>query len=209
MWVAGVAALFCFAGVIGASGDLPGALIQVKHASPMEAGLLGIPLGCGAALGCVFMPMILKRLPGIRVWLASVVVVGAALLVAALVVPLGPMTWICVILGTFLTNGMLPLTLPVPIMLREIGTTYGGSAGGIVSLLQTGGGFFIPTFVIALIAGTNARTTFAIIFALYVTSAFLVLVLPERGFRHVVPGESAGDLARAFQAPGPPKSPSL
>jgi MFS family permease len=187
VWVAGVAALFFFAGVVGTSGDLPGALVQVKRVSPIEAGLLGIPLGLGAALGCSIVPMILRRMPGIRVWLASVIVMGAALLFAALAVPFGPMTWICVMLGTFLTNGMLTLTLPVPIMLREIGTTYGGSAGGIVTLLQTGGGFFIPTFAIAPIAGTNPRTTFAAIFALYAISALLVLVLPERGFRHSEP----------------------
>lgn len=185
VWVAGVAALFFFAGVVGASGDLPAALVQMKHASPVEAGLLGIPLGVGAALGCSIVPMILKRMPGIRIGLAVAIVTGAALLLAALAVPFGPMTWICVALGSFLTNGMLPLTLPVPIMLREIGTTYGGSAGGIVSLLQTGGGFFIPTFAIALIAGTNSRTTFAVIFTLYLISSVLVLILPERGFRHV------------------------
>lgn len=190
VWVAGVASLFLFAGVVATSGDLPGALIQVKHASPIQAGLLGIPLGLGAALGCSILPMLLRRTPGIRVWLASVVVMGAALLLATLVVPFGPMTWVCVILGTFFTNGMLTLTLPVPIMLREIGTTYGGSAGGIVSLLQTGGGFFIPTFAIALIAGTNPRKTFAVIFVLYLISAVLVLALPERGFRHAEPSES-------------------
>jgi len=116
-----------------------------------------------------------------------VIVVGAALLLAALAVPFGPMTWVCVLLGTLLTNGMLTLTLPVPVMLREIGTTYAGSAGGIVSLLQTGGGFFIPTFGIALIAGTNPMMTFAVIFALYLISAVLVLALPERGFRHERP----------------------
>jgi len=191
VWVAGVAALFLFAGVVGTSGDLPSALIQLKHVSPLQAGLLGIPLGLGAALGCSLMPMILRQLPGIRIWLASMVVMGAALLLAALAVPFGPVTWICVMLGVFLTNGMLTLTLPVPIMLREIGTTYGGSAGGIVSLLQTGGGFFIPTFGIALIAGTNPRATFAVIFALYLISAVLVLVLPERGFRHTEPDEPA------------------
>jgi nitrate/nitrite transporter NarK len=190
VWVAGIAALFFFAGLVGTSGDLPGALVQVKHVSPVEAGLLGVPFGLGAALGCSFVPMMLRRIRGIRLWLASVVVIGAALLLAAIAVPFGPVTWICVILGAFLTNGMLTLTLPVPIMLREIGTTYGGSAGGIVSLLQTGGGFFIPTFAIALIAGTNPRMTFAVIFVLYLTSAVLVLVLPERGFHHAEP-ESA------------------
>jgi len=188
VWVAGVAALFFFAGAVAIAGDLPGALVQVKGASPVAAGLLGIPLGVGAALGCSILPIILRRVPGIRVWLASVVVVGAALLLAALAVPFGPMTWICVLLGTFLTNCMLTLTLPVPIMLREIGTTYGGSAGGIVSLLQTAGGFFIPTFGIALVAGTSPGTTFAVIFALYLISAALILVLPERGFRRVEPG---------------------
>jgi Major Facilitator Superfamily len=187
VWVTGVAALFFFAGVVGTSGDLPGALVEVKHVTPVEAGLLGIPLGLGTALGCSIMPMILRQIPSIRVWLALVVVLGAGLLLAALAVPFGPMTWICVMLGTFLASGMLPLTRPVPIMLREIGTTYGGSAGGIVSLLQTGGGFFIPTVGIALIAGTNPRTTFAVIFALYLISAVLVLVLPERGFRHAEP----------------------
>jgi nitrate/nitrite transporter NarK len=191
VWVAGIAASFFFAGLVGTSGDLPGALVQVQRVSPVEAGLLGIPLGLGAALGCSLVPMTLRRVRGTRVWLAAVVVMGAALLLAALAVPFGPLTWICVILGSFLTNGMLPLTLPVPIMLREIGTAYGGSAGGIVSLLQTGGGFFIPTFAIALVAGTNPRTTFAVIFTLYLVSAVLVLVLPERGFHHAEP-ESVG-----------------
>jgi len=184
VWVTGIAALFFFAAVVSTSGHLPGALVQVKHVSPVSAGLLGVPLGLGGALGCSIVPMILRRIPGIRVGLASVVVAGAALLLAALVVPFGPITWICVMFGTFLTNGMLTLTLPVPVMLREIGTTYGGSAGGIVSLLQTGGGFFIPTFAIPLIAGTNPMMTFAVIFVLYLISAALVLALPERGFRH-------------------------
>ncbi len=200
VWVAGIAALFFFAAVVGTSGNLPVALVQVKGVSPVRAGLLGIPLGLGAALGCSIVPLILRRLPGIRIWLASVVVAGAALLLAALAVPFGPLTWTCVILGTLLTNGMLTLTLPIPVMLREIGTTYGGSAGGIVSLLQTGGGFFIPTFAIALIAGTSPMATFAVIFALYLISAVLVLVLPERGFRHAEPEWQAVEVP--VSAPG-------
>ena len=192
VWVTGIAALFFFAAVVATSGNLPGALIQMKHVSPAEAALLGIPLGLGAALGCSLMPMLLRRTSGIKVWLASVIVMGAALLLAALTVPFGRVTWMCVILSTFLANGMLTLTLPVPIMLREIGTTYGGSAGGIVSLLQTAGGFFIPTFAITLIAGTNPRATFALIFVLYLISAVLVLALPERGFRHAEPIELVG-----------------
>lgn len=56
---------------------------------------------------------------------------------------------------------------------------------------QTGGGFFIPTFAIAPIAGTNSRTTFAVNFALYAISSALVLILLERGFRHADASGSA------------------
>jgi len=183
VWVAGFAVLFFFAALVGTSGNLPDALTHVKGVSPVAAGLLGLPLGLGGALGCFFVPLILRKRRVIRVWLAALVAAGAALVLAALAVPFGPMTWICVTVGAFLTNGMLTLTVPLPVMLREIGPTYGGSAGGIVSLLQTAGGFFIPTFVIALIAGANPTMTFALIFLLYVTSALFVIVLPERGFQ--------------------------
>jgi NNP family nitrate/nitrite transporter-like MFS transporter len=186
VWLAGVAVLFFFAGWVGTAGNLPSALTQIKHASPAAAGLLGIPLGFGGALGGFFVPMILRKVRSIKAWLAALVAIGAALMVASLAVRFGPMTWICVAAGAFIANGLLPLTIPFPVMLTEIGSTYGGSAGGIVSLLQMAGGFFIPTFAIALLAGADQGKTFEALFALYVLSALCVLILPERGFHHRV-----------------------
>jgi NNP family nitrate/nitrite transporter-like MFS transporter len=186
VWLSGTAVLFFFAAWVGTAGSLPSALTQIKQVSPAAAGLLGIPLGFGGALGGFFIPVILNKLGSIRTWLAIFVVVGAALIVASLAVPFGPMTWVCVAVGAFIANGALPLTIPFPVMLTEIGTTYGGSAGGIVSLLQMAGGFFIPTFVIALIAGTNQSKAFGVLFALFVISAVFALVLPERGYHHRV-----------------------
>ena len=184
VWLAGVAVLFFFGAWVGTAGNLPSALAQIKHVSPAAAGLLGIPLGFGGALGGFFVPMMLRRVRSIRAWLAMLVAIGAALMVASLAVGFGPMTWICVAVGAFIANGLLPLTIPFPVMLTEIGTTYGGSAGGIVSLLQMAGGFFIPTFAIVLVAGADQSRTFAALFALYVLSAVFVLALPERGFHH-------------------------
>jgi nitrate/nitrite transporter NarK len=189
VWLAGIAVLFFFAAWIGTAGNLPNALAQIKHVSPAAAGLLGIPFGFGGALGGFVMPLILHKMRAVKVWLASFVVIGAALMVAALAVPFGPVTWICVAAGAVIANGMLPLTIPFPVMLAEIGTTYGGSAGGIVSLLQMAGGFFIPTFAIALVAGTDQRETFAVLLALYVVSAIFVLALPARGFHHAASAE--------------------
>ncbi|MGH8143877.1 MAG: MFS transporter [Steroidobacteraceae bacterium] len=183
VWLSGIAVLFFFAAWVGTAGSLPSALTQIKHATPAAAGLLGIPLGFGGALGGFFMPIILHKLRGIKVGLAAFVVIGAALMVASLAVRFGPVTWACVAVGAFFANGLLPLAIPFPVMLAEIGTTYGGSAGGIVSLLQMAGGFFVPTFVIALVAGADQSKAFGVLFVLYVLSAIFVLTLPERGFQ--------------------------
>lgn len=183
VWLAGVAVLCLFSGLVSASGNLPDALTRAKRVSPLAAGLLGLPLGIGGALGSFLVPFVVRDVRRIKVWLAAFVGVGAALELAALVVPFGPLTWVCVFVGAFLTNGMLPLLVPFPIMLSEIGTTYGGSAGGIVSLLQTAGGFFIPTFGVARLARLGPIATFVAIFALFVLAAAVGLGLPERGFR--------------------------
>ncbi|MGH8220489.1 MAG: MFS transporter [Steroidobacteraceae bacterium] len=202
VWIAGLAALFFFAAVVGTAGNLPAALVQSKGVSPVAAGLVGLPLGLSNALGGFFVPMILRKARSVRVSLALFVAVGAILLVAALAVPFGPLTWLCIFAGGFVSNGLLTLTLPVPVMLHEIGTTYGGSAGGIVSLLQTAGGFFIPTFGIALLAASNPTATFAVILVLYLISALLVLVLPERGFREM-PIADGRELAGIVRPAGP------
>lgn len=186
VWLSGIAVLCFFAAWVGTAGNLPTALTQIKQASPAAAGLLGIPLGFGGALGGFFVPVILTKMGSIRTWLPIFVLVGSGLIVASLAVQFGPWTWVCVAVGAFIANGALPLTIPFPVMLTEIGATYGGSAGGIVSLLQMAGGFFVPTFVIALLAGANQSKTFGVLFALFVLSAIFAFLLPERGYHHRV-----------------------
>ncbi|MGC8490980.1 MAG: MFS transporter [Syntrophobacteraceae bacterium] len=184
VWLSGIAVFFFFAAWVGTAGNLPHALAHTQKISPVAAGLLGIPLGFGGALGGFFMPTILNKLGSVKGWLALFVVVGGAMIFASLVVPFGPLTWVFVTAGAFIANGMLPLCIPFPIMLPEIGTTYAGSAGGIISLLQTAAGFFIPSFVIAMIAGEDPIKTFTVLFVLFVFSALFILILPERGFHH-------------------------
>jgi len=184
VWLAGIAVLFFCSAWVGTAGNLPHALAHTQGVSAVAAGLLGVPLGFGGALGGFFMPIILHKMRVIKVWLAFFVIAGPALIFVSLVVPFGPITWLLVTIGTFIANGMLPLTIPFPVMLDEIGTKYAGSAGGIVSLLQTGGGFFIPSFVIAMIAGADPIKTFTVLLSLFVISVIFIVILPERGFHH-------------------------
>jgi NNP family nitrate/nitrite transporter-like MFS transporter len=184
VWIDGVAVLFFFSAWVGTAGNLPHVPAHAKKIGDVAAGLLGLPLGFGGALGGFFTPMILHRLPKVEEWLALFVIMGAAMVLGSVLVPFGTTTWILVSVGAFIANGMLPLTMPYPIMLAEIGTPYGGSAGGIISLLQMAGGFFIPSFAIAMIAEGDPMKTFGLLFALFLLCALFILMLPERGFHH-------------------------
>jgi nitrate/nitrite transporter NarK len=184
VWLAGSAVLFFFAAWVGTAGNIPLALIHAKGLDPVTAGLVGMALGLAGAVGGILGPMIVLKLGVARIWLPVFIVVGAICIFVSIIIPFGAQTTILLIAGGFIASAMLPLTIPFPVMLREIGTTYAGSAGGIVSLLQTGGGFFIPSFVIAMIAGADAIKTFIVLLVLFVLSAVLILFLPERGFHH-------------------------
>ena len=184
VWIDGIAVLFFFSAWVGTAGNLPHVLAHAKGVSDLAAGLLGVPLGFGGALGGFFTPLILHRMPKVKAWLALFVIVGSAMVLGSVLVPFGHTTWVLVFVGAFIANGMLPLTMPYPIMLAEIGTTYGGSAGGIISLLQMAGGFFIPSFAIAMIAGGDPMKTFGTLFVLFVASSVFIMMLPERGFHH-------------------------
>jgi NNP family nitrate/nitrite transporter-like MFS transporter len=184
VWLAGIAVLFFFAAWVGTAGNIPLALIHAKGLDPVTAGLVGMAMGLAGAAGGIIMPLILPKLGVTRIWLPVVITVGAICIFVSIMIPFGAPTAILLIAGGFLVNAMLPLVIPFPVMLSEIGTTYAGSAGGIVSLLQTGGGFFIPSFVIAMIAGADAIKTFMVLFVLFVFSALIILLLPERGFHH-------------------------
>lgn len=184
VWIDGLAVLFFFSAWVGTAGNLPHVLAHARKVSDVAAGLMGIPFGFGGALGGFITPMVLHRMPKVKAWLALFIVVGTGMVLGSVLVPFGPATWVLVSAGAFIANGMLPLAMPYPIILEEIGTTYGGSAGGIISLLQMAGGFFVPSFVIAMLAGGDPYKTFGVLFALFALSTVFILMLPERGFHH-------------------------
>jgi NNP family nitrate/nitrite transporter-like MFS transporter len=86
------------------------------------------------------------------------------------------------LLGIFVGGGM-PILLSFPMLLPEIGPVYAGTAGGFIATLQLFGAVFIPSFILAPLAGDN----YTVLFILASISLFLATivstVLPELGLK--------------------------
>jgi NNP family nitrate/nitrite transporter-like MFS transporter len=93
------------------------------------------------------------------------------------------MAWILLAIAGFLAGSPMPILFTLPIRLKEIGPVYAGSAGGIVGTVQMAGGFVLPTFVIANIAGNNFHLLFNLGCLLFIMIAVVTLFLPELGWR--------------------------
>ena len=57
-------------------------------------------------------------------------------------------------------GGLIPMTFALPMRFREIGIVYAGTAGGVVSTIQTVGAILVPSYIIAPIAGGNFGMSF-------------------------------------------------
>lgn len=73
------------------------------------------------------------------------------------------------------------LLIAFPMLLPEIGPVYAGSAGGIICTLQVIGAVFIPSFVIAPLAGQNYNLFFTLGSLCFFLVSVVVLLLPELG----------------------------
>jgi NNP family nitrate/nitrite transporter-like MFS transporter len=76
-----------------------------------------------------------------------------------------------------------PLLMSLPMLLPELGPVYAGSAGGILSTFQMAGAFILPSYVLILLAGSNANQMFLDISIGYLLFGAVMLFIPELGLK--------------------------
>ena len=72
-----------------------------------------------------------------------------------------------------------PLLLSLPATLPEIGPRYAGAAGGIIATLQMLGGFLLPTYLVAPLAGGSYPVLFGAAGGLMALLCLLALAFPR------------------------------
>ena len=180
VWLVGLALMFFTGAHVAFVGFLPDALGQVHGVSPVQAGLIASVVPIGVILGNIFGPIMSARIGRIKPFLAPVAFVGAVIMYLSWTVP-GIGIWPMLFIAGFFLGVSAPLLMSFPMLLPEIGSAYAGSAGGIIATLQLMGGFFIPSFIIAAIAGHNFTILFALASLFIILMGIVSLFLPELG----------------------------
>ena len=180
VWLTGLA-LMCFMGAnVSFLGFLPEALTQVHGISSAQAGLMAAMVPVGIILGNMIGPIMSAHIGRIKPFLAPIAFLGAIVTYLSWITP-GIGIWPMLFATGFLMGVGPPLLMSFPMLLPEIGPVYAGSAGGIIATLQLIGGFFIPSFIIAPIAGYNFTLLFALAAVTMALMGVVALFLPELG----------------------------
>ncbi len=179
VWLAGG----CMACLMGAcillNAFLPSALQQVRGMAAAAAGVAASAVTVGNIFGALLGPVLLQKtgsLKGCLIGAGAVFGLGAAfgwLLPQGLV--MGAVLFVTgVALGMF-----FPLLLSLPATLPEIGPRYAGAAGGIIATLQMLGGFLLPTYLVAPLAGGSYPVLFGAAGGLMALLCLLALAFPR------------------------------
>lgn len=195
VWLVGVALMFFMGSSMAFSGFLPNALHNVRGMSPVTAGFMTSLITFGTIVGSILGPVVSNRIGKMKPFLASVAILGAMAGYSAWVAPQGAaMPVLLAVLG--IMSGMCaPLLIAFPMLLPEIGPVYAGSAGGIIGTLQVIGAVFIPSFVIAPLAGQNYNLFFSLGSLCFSLVSVVVLLLPELGAK--LRAKAGADFAEA------------
>ncbi len=179
VWICALCLMCIFGGAITLSALLPAALSS-RGIDAVSAGGYTSFIMLGSIIGCFLSPVLVSK-TGHKVVLFVCALVAAVGIAFGWLAPQGaPLAIVMIIVGVTY-GGAIPLLMSIPIQLKEIGPAYAGTAGGILGTLQMFGGVVIPTYVLAVIAGTDMHLLFLLAGIVMAITCILALFLPKVG----------------------------
>ena len=160
--------------------QLPQALAAEKQTSAVIAGIVTSIISYSTAVGNLLGPAAIARIFKRR---RTTLLVIPILTGAALMVSWSANGWLLCVLavyGFFLgcLQPQFPSVVPV---LPKMDSDCTASAMGLVSTLQLAGSFFVPSYILAPIFGTNYTPMFMVTGCIFVALAFVTCLIPDSG----------------------------
>ena len=139
-----------------------------KGFSESVAGTFGTVLMIGSIFGSILVPAFMPKLknPGIALLILTLLVAGSTVCMVQLPT-IG--IYIASFFNGCLRSGIIAVIMSFPIMFKEIGPKYAGTAGGVISTLELVGAVLIPTYIVIPIAGGNMTMYF------YLAAGFIAI----------------------------------
>lgn len=158
---------------------LPQVLQVMRGFDPASAGGVASVLTFGNLAGSVLVPFLNAKVGRMKPTVIVMAVVAATGAAFAWQLPEGAL----LVAGLFVTgicmSGIIISLMSVPVLLPEIGPTYAGTAGGIVTTLQLVGGVVIPSYIMVPLIGNNFPLFYIVAGVLCLAIAGVAALLPE------------------------------
>lgn len=179
IWVAGLAIGFILATSMCLSTFLPTALQTSRGLSAAAAGAVSSAIMFGNLAGAVIGPIICAKIGRMKPFLIVSCILGGLGAAFSWLAPAGVVMIVALFFTGFIISGAISQLLSVPVMLKEVGPVYAGTAGGLVGTLQLIVGVGVPSYILSPIIGDRFVLLYAVAGCLSLIAAVLVLTLPE------------------------------
>ncbi|MGI5902420.1 MAG: MFS transporter [Desulfitobacteriia bacterium] len=181
-WFISIFFMLIMGATMAQGGGLINALITDRGVDPVQAGFINSVATIGMVAGILILPAWAGKIGRYKPFLGPLAIVGGIITLIFWKLPVSSY-WFIMPLSGFLGAAAMPLLKAYPVLLDEIGPEYAGSAGGIISTMQLLGAFFIPSFIIAPVAGLNFQILLYMCGGLAIVAGIIALLLPEVGHK--------------------------
>ena len=178
IWVGGLCAFFMLGAYVTLNSFWVNSLISLKGVSPDKAGMTGSVVAFSLMIGSLVSASLAKAIGRSRFFLLGSGLISALCAYLSWSQEFSNLTVVLLFGVGFFSGAFLSFILSLPMLLEYIGPVYGGSAGGVISTLQSSGGFALP-FLLPMLAKGQADGIFSLVALGFGAMALIALLLPE------------------------------
>lgn len=178
VWLMGIALMVLLGGATVISNFQVAYLTSMKGYTEALAGSFGTILMIGSLLGSIFVPVFVTKSNKPSVLLAVIGLVAAASVLGMVMLPTAGI-YVSSFLNGFLRSGIIAVMMSLPVMFKEIGPKYAGTAGGVAVTLELIGAVVIPTYIVIPLTDGNMTAYFYAAALLIAVSAVLTYILTK------------------------------
>ena len=177
IWLAGLTLMLILGGSMIISSFHVSAVVELKGYSESYAGTFNTVLMIGAILGSMFLPVYVTKNPEKTPVMMLVMGIITAISAVGMVTLPAIGIYICGFLNGAFRSGIIAVMMMLPVMLKEIGPRYAGTAGGFMVTLELIGSVVIPTYVIVPLGGGSYLNYFILAGAAMLLASMICFIL--------------------------------
>lgn len=178
VWLMGLSLMMMLGGAMVISNFQVAYLTSVKGYSEAYAGTFGTVLMVGSIIGSVAVPVIVSKTKKPALFLTISGLLAAAATFLMVLLPAAGV-YAASFANGCLRSGIIAVMMSLPVMFKEIGPKYAGTAGGFAVTLELLGAVIVPTYIVIPLSGGNMTNYFYLGAVFIGISSILCFVLTK------------------------------